>query len=867
MASKYDLAQITSRINTFLVVHHPQTPAHPGLGPRVNPSKNQELVMKSDSHSLPECTRSPPDACGPSPKRPILDQEQLHSPCHIHQADLASFISLLLMQNLLHCKKKLAQLPAVDMQKVPGSISLMHSHWADCTVTVPKIIHRKTCGVWMEAWLEHDACQLHAVAHVFFLQSWKFKYHKLNFLNTNRKKKSTISCVSLIFYQISRWGLEIKKSTQYIRGHFQALDFKCHNSFDMQKVTESFCCYSNLSPRVIQPSFNAHSLFSLHSDCAKTSTYTNRFILDGSLFGACCMSTAGELASLSCSDIYLPENGEKILISTSYGLNLDSSRILCLLHNNVEIWCFFFAFINCLNHWSNLFADFILNEKGTLGRIKYNKSTIRNQAIIKKSISSLMGPKRLLVKKKLVLKMIWSYLTPHMEALSQSFQTEKVDFKIFKLEFHKPIMDVFQEPEFKCFLLNWSYTEMIPFFLVLTYVKVPDFGEIGRKVILGGYLQNHTPSYLISRKKKELSIFPIRVSYGKETINTRAVSMALEFQCVHITFLNKLQVELRMTLVVTCVDFNLNNQPNVLPKSSCYHPSNMNNLESQPNIFCKPILSFSSSEDEPLPLPLSPTPVFRYAKATVSIFCLCIFLNEREETPLYRAVDLNPSSQQSVKNQNVVYIIKIISQLGYCSKNCDCIIAKAKFQPVYKRFLVEFQRISYNLIRTKFDKNKAKIGKSYSHPIPPLETSGNHKKKKCLTGPILSLDPYILGHPQTILPNLAHKYLSLFQPFYLEESSNMYTFPCYVKRGRFVPSKVGCAHCLHLGYGPSREIILIIESMLLCCTDCFSEGYASCGQRVFLYIMAANAKAKTQHNILCRWQEISGNIISGKESI
>ncbi|KNZ47719.1 uncharacterized protein VP01_61g7 [Puccinia sorghi] len=30
-----------------------------------------------------------------------------------------------------------------------------------------------------------------------------------------------------------------------------------------------------------------------------------------------------------------------------------------------------------------------------------------------------------------------------------------------------------------------------------------------------------------------------------------------------------------MKLVVTCFDFKLNNQPDVLPKSSCYHPPNM----------------------------------------------------------------------------------------------------------------------------------------------------------------------------------------------------------------------------------------------------------------------------------------------------
>ncbi|KNZ57987.1 hypothetical protein VP01_2020g3 [Puccinia sorghi] len=60
---------------------------------------------------------------------------------------------------------------------------------------------------------------------------------------------------------------------------------------DMQIVPGSFCCYSNLSPRVIQSSFAAQSLRILHSDCTRTYTYANRWSLDERLAGACCMST------------------------------------------------------------------------------------------------------------------------------------------------------------------------------------------------------------------------------------------------------------------------------------------------------------------------------------------------------------------------------------------------------------------------------------------------------------------------------------------------------------------------------------------------------------------------------------------------
>ncbi|KNZ63158.1 hypothetical protein VP01_117g1 [Puccinia sorghi] len=69
--------------------------------------------------------------------------------------------------------------------------------------------------------------------------------------------------------------------------------------------------------------------------------------------------------------------------------------------------------------------------------------------------------------------------------------------------------------------------------------------------------------------------------------DTRAVSMALACKCFHITFLNNLLVELRMKLVGTCVDVKLNNQSDLLPKSSCYHPSNMNN---EGNVYMLPLL-------------------------------------------------------------------------------------------------------------------------------------------------------------------------------------------------------------------------------------------------------------------------------------
>ncbi|KNZ52615.1 putative signal peptide protein [Puccinia sorghi] len=80
--------------------------------------------------------------------------------------------------------------------------------------------------------------------------------------------------------------------------------------------------------------------------------------------------------------------------------------------------------------------------------------------------------------------------------------------------------------------------------------------------------------------------------------------------------------------------------------------------------------------------------------------------------PVKRPIaDLKPSEKWSVQNHNMIYIMKLISPLGYSSSHCDCIIAKGFF------VLVELQRISTE-IRTKFTKNQAKL----VHNLQPTQT-------------------------------------------------------------------------------------------------------------------------------------------------
>ncbi|KNZ54699.1 hypothetical protein VP01_287g2 [Puccinia sorghi] len=70
----------------------------------------------------------------------------------------------------------------------------------------------------------------------------------------------------------------------------------CSRPIKGRNYSQIFWCYSHLSSRVIQPSFDAQSLCRLHSDCAKTSTHAKMWSLDDSLAEGCCMSTAGMLA-------------------------------------------------------------------------------------------------------------------------------------------------------------------------------------------------------------------------------------------------------------------------------------------------------------------------------------------------------------------------------------------------------------------------------------------------------------------------------------------------------------------------------------------------------------------------------------------
>ncbi|KNZ63959.1 hypothetical protein VP01_1080g13 [Puccinia sorghi] len=118
-----------------------------------------------------------------------------------------------------------------------------------------------------------------------------------NFLFEKKNSFINLGCHKNQFWQNKFWvylDAVLKKSN--FSSSYSSLQKKLAQlpAVDMQNLPGSFCCYSNHSPKVIQPSFDAQSLCRLHSDCAKRYTYANMWSLDGSLAGACCMSNAGK---------------------------------------------------------------------------------------------------------------------------------------------------------------------------------------------------------------------------------------------------------------------------------------------------------------------------------------------------------------------------------------------------------------------------------------------------------------------------------------------------------------------------------------------------------------------------------------------
>ncbi|KNZ62436.1 hypothetical protein VP01_126g2 [Puccinia sorghi] len=124
---------------------------------------------------------------------------------------------------------------------------------------------------------------------------------------------------------------------------------------DMQKVPQSFCCYSNHYPKRIQPSFDEQSLCRLHSDCAKTSTNANSERACG--FNICPHDIMNDL--------------EYVLTDCRYYCNINPAEISSLIILCTYIIYRFYVLICCTVHSNNYFN----NACGTLSsekQIKYN---------------------------------------------------------------------------------------------------------------------------------------------------------------------------------------------------------------------------------------------------------------------------------------------------------------------------------------------------------------------------------------------------------------------------------------------------------------------------------------------------------------
>ncbi|KNZ60095.1 hypothetical protein VP01_160g3 [Puccinia sorghi] len=114
------------------------------------------------------------------------------------------------------------------------------------------------------------------------------------------------------------------------------------------------------------------------------------------------------------------------------------------------------------------------------------------------------------------------------------------------------------------------------------------------------------------------------------------------------------------------------------------------------------VIFFSfSSEDEPLSLQLSPKPVFKSSKAAVLSFCLCVFSNDREETPLPAAVSLSPQ-HTDVHYSDKVKLNPSAQHQGLFLILVEALIffqhdIKLSCKKIYTRVVGELQRISTEL--------------------------------------------------------------------------------------------------------------------------------------------------------------------------
>ncbi|KNZ53288.1 hypothetical protein VP01_328g5 [Puccinia sorghi] len=201
-------------------------------------------------------------------------------------------------------QKKLAQLPAVDMQKLPGSFCLiqlsfdaqslciLHSHCAYCTVTVPKHINMQTGGlsisflqciqfIFVQYVVSEQFSCLRST--VVLSDELNLSYTAQDFTHTGKTKHLNNSytppqqqqlytttktthhryyCTSqLLCTSIARFMLLKFSPCEFI--HQQATpQNSTTKSIHLKSYTSALInllVFSHLSPRFIQPSFDAHS--------------------------------------------------------------------------------------------------------------------------------------------------------------------------------------------------------------------------------------------------------------------------------------------------------------------------------------------------------------------------------------------------------------------------------------------------------------------------------------------------------------------------------------------------------------------------------------------------------------------------------
>ncbi|KNZ60742.1 putative signal peptide protein [Puccinia sorghi] len=316
---------------------------------------------------------------------------------------------------------------------------LMHSHCEYCTVIVPKHLHMQKCGVWMAAWLENSACQPQAATELNQFSSLislviriclREKKHSLTIIKLVSGKTSSHKCSNSIILHKFRliFGELAPKFTLF---HVVRLSKPPARQNKPLAMMESQCFDSVLTFVMRAVSLPCHHKIRLYVMVTRSELALADLKTGLGESGSGSVSSSEEkknrIGLQRIFEMHLPGTQTKVLLcfQLSHWTNIMNCTVKLVEIqaselNQVNIWCAtkfsFFGSLLMLNGflWMSFFTQGFYPHSQT----DMSNDKIRNQSIIEKFISSLIGPERLLVNNKLVLKRVHNQVEVPMNIIN-----------------------------------------------------------------------------------------------------------------------------------------------------------------------------------------------------------------------------------------------------------------------------------------------------------------------------------------------------------------------------------------------------------------------------------------------------------------